>query len=84
MQKLLKSISEWILGVFFIYLMFLVISIIPAIPLSPFILYEFIKNPSTWSDLHIYYQIVVTIGTIIFLGIIAIEINKLIQCLRRK
>ncbi len=88
MKDLPKNIIKWIIGIFMgilcIYFMFFAISIIPSTIFSPVIVYEIIKDPSSWSDISFYYKLVIIFGAIIFLGIIIIEIIKLIRFIKDK
>ena len=82
MKNSLKKIIKWIIETFlgilgfylFLCLAFFAISVIPSIIFSPFIVYEIIKDPSNWSDISLYSKLVITLGSIIFLGIIIIQI----------
>lgn len=78
MKNSLKKIIKWIIGTFlgilglylFLCLAFFAISVIPSIIFSPIIVYGIIKDPSSWSDISLYYKLVIIFGVIIFLGIV--------------
>ena len=84
MKNIFKNILLYILGILFLYVAFFVVSVVPSILFSPFLIYEFIKNPHSWSEISFYYQIIIILGTLIFLGIIVLEINKLIKYIRKE
>ncbi|MBA3047369.1 hypothetical protein FP830_03490 [Candidatus Falkowbacteria bacterium] len=88
MTKNTKKFINWIIGIFLlipcIYLVFFAVSIIPSTIFSPVIVYEIVKDPSSWSDISLYYKLVIIFGAIIFLGIIVIEIIKLIKFIKDK
>ena len=88
MKDLLKNTIKWIIGIFLtifcIYFMFFAISVIPSTVFSPIIVYEIIKTPSSWLDISLHYKLVIIFGAIIFLGIIVIEIIKLIRFIKDK
>ena len=84
MKNIFKNILLYILGILFLCLAFFAISVIPSILFSPFLIYEFIKNPSSWLEISSYYKIIIILGTLIFSGIIILEIRKLIKYIRKK
>ncbi|MFA5359969.1 MAG: hypothetical protein WC349_03375 [Patescibacteria group bacterium] len=68
-NEILKWIAIIFAGILFIYLIFFAISIIPTIILSPFIIYELVKEGG-WAEIPLYYKLVIICGGLIFIGII--------------
>ena len=87
MNKLISKTGSWILGiiglVLFIYIGLFAISVIPAIILSPFIVFEILKDGG-WLELSLYYKIVIVFGGTIFTTIVLRELFNLLRWLKSK
>lgn len=68
-KKIIIWIATILAGILFIYLIFFTISVIPTIILSPFIVYELVKEGG-WAEIPLYYKLVIICGGLIFIGII--------------
>ena len=87
MRQQIKKIGFWIactIGVIlFLYAALFTISVIPAIILSPFIIFETIKDGG-WSEISPYYKLVIICGGFIFIGIVLKELWSFIKWVKEK
>ena len=88
MTEQTKKIITWIItitaGILLICLAFFAISIIPAIILSPAIIYDLIREPESWSELSLYYKIVIISGSLVLAGIVVKELIGLVIWIKNK
>lgn len=73
MNQQIKKVVVWVVsiigGILLIYLIFFIISVMPAIILSPVVVYELIKEGG-WAEIPLYYKFVIICSGLIFIGII--------------
>ena len=88
MTNKLKKIITWIiaipLSVVIIYLTFFTISVIPAVLLSPAIIYDLIKNPNSWHNISLYYKLVIMFSTTILTGTVLKELFNFFIWIKNK
>ena len=68
-KKIVIYVSTILAGILLIYLIFFAISVIPAIILAPFIVYESIKE-GNWGEIPLYYKLIIICGGLILVSII--------------
>ena len=87
MNQQIKKAVLWIAGILgflaLVYVAIFSISVIPAIILSPFFIYEIIKE-NGWSEVPLYYKLVIICGGLIFTGIVMKELRSLIVWINEK
>jgi len=87
MNQKTKKVGLWIVGIIgfilVIYISFFAISVIPAIILSPFIIFEIIKEGG-WSEISLWYKLVIICGGSIFLGIVTKGFWPFIKWIKEK
>lgn len=87
MNQQIKRAVLWIAGIVgFIalaYVAIFTISVIPAIMLSPFFIYEIIKEGG-WSEVPLYYKLVIICGGLIFAGIVMKELWSFVEWIKEK
>lgn len=83
----MKKVGLWIVGIvgfiLLIYAAFFAISVIPAIILSPFIIFEIIKEGG-WSEISLWYKLIIICGGLIFIGIVIKEFWPFIKWIEEK
>lgn len=87
MSQQMKKVGLWIAGIvgfiLLIYLAFFAISVTPTIILSPFIVFEIIKEGG-WSELSLWHKLLIICGSSIFVGIIIKEFWPLVGWIKEK
>mgnify|MGYP001591203544 CR=1 FL=1 len=87
MNQQIKQIGLWIAGaiegILLIYVVILIIPVIPAIGLSPFIIFEIIKDGG-WSEISLYYKLIIICGSLIFTGAVIKELWSLVIWIKEK
>jgi len=82
-KEIIKYFMACLLFIPLIYLIWFLLHLIPAVPLSPFILYDFIKNPSIWKDVPIYSKSVIFVALITFIFLIGMAIFDLFKKIKK-
>mgnify|MGYP001566515415 CR=1 FL=1 len=87
MKQQIKKIGFWIIcaigAILFLYVALFTISVIPAIIFSPFIIFETIKD-NGWSEISLYYKLVIICGGLIFTVIVLKELWSFIKWVKNK
>lgn len=87
MNQQIKKVGLWIAGIIgfilLIYAVLFTISVIPAIILSPFFIFEIIKEGG-WSEISLYYRLVIICAGLIFVGIVIKELWLLIKWIKKR
>lgn len=87
MNQQIKKTGLWVAGIIacilLIYVAVFTVSVIPAIILSPFFIFEVIKDGG-WSGISLYYKLVIVSGGLIFVSIVIKELWLFIRWVKEK
>jgi hypothetical protein len=82
MNQQIKKAALWMASIIgfiaLVYVAIFTISVIPAIILSPIFIYEIMKEGG-WSEVPLYYKLVIICGGLIFAGIVVKELWSFVE-----